>query len=625
MSSDSTVEKVDAKDFNWENDDMHAGEQSWRAFFSVIGTVWRLSVLERKRLIRGFLWMALRTGVEPISAYLLALVISGARSVSSEGARMVAFPLVAFALLRILDVVVDQYFSARNFWEALMSLWYRWPQHCQEKLLELPAEFHEQHGMSKQVSKITKGCNQLGNMTIDLFYSFLPAIMFWAVNLLILLIASWITAFALMVPITIAISLFGRMQRKRTKIWDDFEKRGEEATKDLIQGVVAAPMVQAFVQEQRLNQEQETTRSEIINDEHVSLSVERIYYVLLMTLLAVGFICSVSVAYWQLQRGEISHSVLAYVCVASWTTVAKFWEVLHVYRRMLRSAVTIERVRMLLETPNTLGKNADGHVLDDAEYALTCTKLSFQYQGKQNGAVKDVSLTIPSGKMIACVGASGAGKSTFAKLLMLVYRATSGGVYLNGHDITTLSRDWYRGLFASVSQDSMVLDRSIEENVRFGAPIATDDEVVAAIRAAHLEVVLSDAERFPLGVKTVVGERGAMISGGERQRIGIARAYLKLLHGAKFLVLDEATSSLDSEAEAAIHEVVERLRQRQSITIIAIAHRLSTIKNADLICVFDRGELVERGTHADLIKQGGRYANLVSHQNLHTIQEAFVT
>lgn len=624
MAGETATETSDVVDFNWEEEGLSAKDQSWRAFFSVIGTVWTLSVLERPRLLRGFLWMALRTGVEPISAYLLALVISSARTHATGGFQSVIVPLSAFALLRILDVVVDQYCSAKNFWNALMSLWYRWPQLCQEKLLELPAEFHEQHGMSKQVSKITKGCNQLGNVTIDLFYSFLPAIMFWVVNFLILLIASWVTALALMVPIAIAIALYGYMQRKRTVVWDDFEKRGEDATKDLIQGVVAAPMVQAYVQEQRLNQEQEDTRSKIIDDEHESLSVERIYYVLLMALLAVGFICSVAVAYWELRLGRISHSVLAYVCVASWTTVVKFWEVLHVYRRMLRSAVTIERVRMLLDTPNTLAKHPDGQVLTADTYELACTDLGYRYSGKQNGAIKSVNLVLPAGKLVAFVGASGAGKSTIAKLLMLVYKATSGGIFLNGHDINTLSRDWYRGLFASVSQDSLVLDRSIEANVRFGAPEATDDEVAAALRAAHLDVVLSDTERFPMGVKTVVGERGAMISGGERQRIGIARAYLKLLYGAKFLVLDEATSSLDSEAEAAIHEVVERLRRKQSITIIAIAHRLSTIKNADLICVFDRGELVERGTHASLVKRGGRYANLVSHQHLHTVNDAFV-
>ncbi len=621
MTEEATTEAVD---FDWEREGLDGKDQSWHAFFAGIDVIWRLSKPERPRLVRGFFWMAVRTGVEPLAAYLLALVIAGVQVTSSGAVYSVILILVLLALVRVFDVFMDQYLAAKNFWAAIVSLWYEWPRLCQEKLLELPAAFHERHGMSKQVSKITKGCNQLGNMTIDLFYSFLPTVTFWSVNLLVLFVMSWVTALTLMLPLLAAIALFGYMQRKRTEVWNDFEARGEEATKQLIQGVVSAPMVQAYVQEKRLLDEQKETRQKLIDDEQTSLGVERIYYVSMMALLATGLVWSVWVARSEFMHGRISQSVLAYVAVTSSAAVAKFWELLHVYRRMLRNAVTIKRVRLLLEVPNTLTSNHDGLKPEAPSYELACDNLSYQYQGKQKGAVKNVSLVIPAGAMVALVGASGAGKSTLAKLFMHVYSATSGTVLLNGQDIRTLSRDWYRGLFASVSQDSMVLDRSIEENVRFGAPNATDEEVATALNAAHLNVVLTDTERFPEGVKTIVGERGAMISGGERQRIGIARAYLKLIYGAKFLVLDEATSSLDSEAETAIQQVIDRLRKERSITIIAIAHRLSTIKYADTICVFDRGELIERGTHAELVRRGGRYATLVSRQNLHTIHDAFV-
>lgn len=612
-------------DFNWEQEGFKSEQQSWTAFFQSLTTVWELSKPERPRLVRSFVFITVRTMFEPVAAYVLASIVAAAPLVRTAGSlRYVYALLVAFATLRVLDVILDQFFASKNFWSAIVRLWYRWPLECQMKLLELPAEFHERHGMSKQVSKITKGCNQLGNATIDLYYSFLPAVAFWFANMIILLAMSWTTTLVLMLPIFLGTMLYGHMRRKLTPLWEKIEQRSEESTKHLIQGVVNAHMVQAYVQEQFLIDEQVADRNETIAMEDHSNDSERPYFVVMMSLLALGFVLSVAVSFWQMQRAQLTAGQLAYVAVTGWTTVMKFWEVTYMYRRMLRNGVTIERVRMLLNLTNTMPNNPEAPTLDASTYELSADHVTYQYPGKTNHVIKGVDLVIPAGKMVAFVGSSGAGKSTIMKLLMQVYNPTSGAIRLNGHDVRTLSRDWFRGLFASVSQDPAVLDRSIKDNVRFGTPTATDKEVEDALRAAHLDVVIADRERFPEGVETIVGERGAMISGGERQRIGIARAYLKLLHGAKFLVLDEATSSLDSEAEAAIQKVVDTLRASHSITIIVTAHRLSTIKNADLICVFERGELIERGTHKELVKHGGRYASLVSRQNLYTVHDAFV-
>ena len=224
--------------------------------------------------------------------------------------------------------------------------------------------------------------------------------------------------------------------------------------------------------------------------------------------------------------------------------------------------------------------------------------------------------------MIAFVGKSGSGKTTLVKLLLRAYDPVSGSIMLDGQDIRSLQRGWYRRLFASVRQDVDVFDGTIRDNVAYSHPDATDQEVEQAARAAHLGAVIDEKDRFPLGLMTIVGERGIRLSGGEKQRVGIARAYLHLLKGARFLVLDEATSSLDSQAERAIQDMVNRIRQEQRITVIAIAHRLSTIKLADRIYVLQQGRITEQGTHHELTSLGGIYANLVHLQQLQAQDES---
>jgi len=233
--------------------------------------------------------------------------------------------------------------------------------------------------------------------------------------------------------------------------------------------------------------------------------------------------------------------------------------------------------------------------------------ISFQHNDQKEPLFSDFSLEIPAGKSVGLVGVSGSGKTTLTKLLLRFDDVMRGAIFIDGQDVRDVTQESLRQAIAYVPQESTLFHRSVYENIAYGKPSATREEVERAAKLANADDFIKS---MPEGYDTMVGERGVRLSGGQRQRIAIARAILK---DAPILVLDEATSALDSESEALIQEALDNLMKGR--TSIVIAHRLSTIAGLDEIVVLDDGKIVEQGTHQELLDKGGEYEKLWSRQS----------
>lgn len=264
-----------------------------------------------------------------------------------------------------------------------------------------------------------------------------------------------------------------------------------------------------------------------------------------------------------------------------------------------------ERVFEVLEVENEITDNPNAIVKDTFESEISIQNINFKYENE--AVLKNFSITIPKGKTVALVGQSGSGKSTIANLLTRFYDVNEGTIKIDGTDIKDITLYSLRDLMGLVTQDSILFNDSIKNNILLGKQNATDEEIIEALKIANAYEFVKD---LPNGIETNIGDAGGKLSGGQKQRLSIARAVLK---NPPIMILDEATSALDTESEKLVQVALENMMQNR--TSVVIAHRLSTIQKADVIVVMKKGEIVEQGTHNELLALNGTYSNLVTLQS----------
>ena len=399
---------------------------------------------------------------------------------------------------------------------------------------------------------------------------------------------------------------FGRRVRKLSRASQD---RVADSSAIAAEVLNAIPVVQSYTQEAR-----EAKRFDVSTENAFVTAVKRTR----MRAALVGFIITATFGalLWGLYqgtqavvRGDISAGHLGQTVVYVIILVSSVAVLSEVYGDLLRAAGATERLMELLSLRSPIASPAKPTALaaTSGGSSVALRDVTFRYPSRpQHATLSHFNLTVQPGETVALVGPSGAGKSTVFQLLLRFYDVASGSVSVDGVPVKDVSLDDLRERIGIVPQDSVIFSADAMENIRYGKPTASDEEVVKAAQAAFAHDFISD---LPEGYKTFLGERGVRLSGGQRQRISIARAMLK---NPPLLLLDEATSALDAESERMVQAALESAMKDR--TTLVIAHRLSTVQRADRIVVLEAGQIVETGTHAELVNSGGLYSRLAALQ-----------
>ena len=557
------------------------------------------------RFALGLLFLLLSTAASLMFPRLLGEMVDQAnnggltRDITRTGlfllAILVAQSLFAYTRTRLFVVVTEK---------TLASI----RQHIYNHLIRLPMSFFSSRRVGELNSRISSDISLLQDSLTNTLADLLSQLLVITGGITLMMISSLkLTLFTLAIVPAISLMAFysGRAIRRYSKKAQAFVAESNTIVEETLQGI---QNVKAFT-----NESFESRRYREKTEQVARAGITGGRYQAAVSFIVLGFFVSMAAVIWQgatmIARGQMEAGQLFTFVIYSGFIVGNIAGMSGVYARLQKTIGASENLLQLLDEKTE--EIDSSYVPEETQMLKGEIKfegVGFRYPSREEVVVlRDVSFSVAPGRQVALVGPSGAGKSTIASLLLRLYDPTEGKILFDNRDSTSFPLTALRSQMAVVMQDVFLFGGTIRENIAYGRPDATEDEVIDAARQANAWDFI---RTFPGQLETVVGERGVQLSGGQRQRIAIARAVLK---NPRILILDEATSSLDSESERQVQEALEKLMKGR--TSLVIAHRLSTVRNSDHIIVLNDGRIVEQGTHTELISNGnGLYKTLTELQ-----------
>jgi ATP-binding cassette, subfamily B, bacterial len=557
----------------------------------------------KARMIWGTVLTLLGTAIELLPPYLNRILVD---DVLLKKNATLFVPLIGTLVLARLGVMGVQMARGRNVAFLGMKIAISIRHSLFQKLQSLSLSFYDKRNVGSIMSRMTNDTGALYDVLVDGIPVVLNQVALLIGIPIAILLMNWRVGLLALVPIPFVLLAVHWFRQRMRRVWSRFHHQWSRMSGTLSGILQGERVVKAFNGENREVARFNRRITELADSGYAAESSWSTFFPIVMFTMAMS-----SIVVWFVGgRAVLTDLMTLGELTAFVAYVARLEQPLMMLQRIIdwssRALTAAERVFEVMDTPEDIQNAADAVPMPNMQGQMTFKDVHFGYD-RAREVLHGIDLEVKSGEMIGLVGHSGAGKSTLINLLMRFYDPTQGRIEMDGVDLRKINLDDFRRQVGVVLQESYLFPGSIKDNIAYGRPGATMEEVLAAAQAANAHSFIVN---FPDGYDTYVGERGQRLSGGERQRIAIARA---ILHNPKVLILDEATASVDTETERMIQEAIETLVEGR--TVFAIAHRLSTLRNADRLVVIDDGKVAEIGTHDELLAlDGGIYRKLVDMQ-----------